>query len=106
STSSPASVSSWARIAPVHPKPTSTTSTGGKFLAMSLPFPARFLFFAAALSGRIPGRTAHEADGLDVNRRAVVIEKIAIVVAGAGEAHELPANHVAVAAIDRIGEET
>src|SRR6476646_9654626 len=92
STFSPASVSSWPRMAAVHPKPTSTTSTPGSLRAIS-----------ASIAG-VPFGAALQADGRQGEALAVFADELSVVVSRAGEADHLPSCHVAIAAIDRIGE--
>src|ERR1051325_1091504 len=103
-TLSPARVSASARIEPVQPSPTMTASTGGNLRVIG-PGPPQKAPLAAALSARRPFGAA-----LDANRRqriglVVALHPVAVVVARTREADHFPANHVAVAAIDRIGEE-
>src|SRR3569833_2476890 len=86
----PASVSSLAMIAPVQPKPTSNASTGASLRAMSTPRPLD----AAA----------------DAHRRQRVLlavpgDEVRVVVARPRKADQLPARHVAVAAVDRVAPE-
>src|SRR6185437_7783075 len=90
-TCSPASVSSFARMLPVQPNPTIATSLGGSLFAMSC------LPDAGVAAG-----DAHERH---VELPAVLVDLRDVVVARAGEADELPADEVLVAAVDRIGEE-
>src|SRR5476651_2107006 len=84
-TLSPASVSCWAMIEPVQPRPMITASFLGSSLAIS----------------RLP----IDGDGAFGIRLVVLADMIAIVVARAREADHLPARHALVAAIERIGEE-
>src|SRR5690348_7871342 len=94
STLSPSSVSSWARIAPVQPNPIRRTSTSGSLVAIVSP------------SGfRRPARPAVKADRRQRKRFVVLGDPGPVVVARPGEADQLPADHVAVAAVDRVGEE-
>src|SRR5262245_33290034 len=92
-TSSPSSVSSCAMIEPVQPSPTITTSFFGRMRAMRVsPF-------------RRPVRAAHHAHGRQRIALVVAVDPVQIVVTGAGKPDHLPRNHVAVAAVDRVGEE-
>src|SRR6476659_3892381 len=84
-TLSPASVSCCARIAPVQPSPMITASFFGIKRAKSATQP---------VDGDRP---------LGIGD-IVLADMIAIVVTRAGEANHLPARHVAVAAIKRVGE--
>src|SRR6266702_8826496 len=85
-TFNPASVSCCARIEPVQPRPMITASFLGSTRAISASHP---------VDGNRPVRI-----GL-----VVLVDMVAIVVARAGEADHLPARHILVAAIERIGEE-
>src|SRR5581483_3027413 len=93
-TSRPASVSSCARIDPVQPKPTITASFGGSLRGMTDSTPWGPLGAPADADGRI--------------RVALVVPAypVAIVIARSGEADHLPGAHVAVGAVDGIGEES
>src|SRR5690348_6173346 len=87
----PTSVSSFARIDAVQPKPTSTTSLGGSLLAMSrLPD-----------AGVAPG----DAHIRHVELLAELVDLCHVVVARPRKTDELPADEVLVPAVDRIGEE-
>src|SRR3954469_8570534 len=92
STCRPASVSSFAIMLAVQPKPTSTTSTAARRVAMS-----------TRPHGAVAPGDAHERH---VVLLAVLIHLGDVVVARARKADELPADEIAVAAIHRIGEET
>src|SRR5690242_13190320 len=92
-TFSPESVSSWPRMAAVHPNPTSTTSTPGSLRAMS------------ASAAGVPIGAALQAHGRQGKALPVLAHELAIVVAGAGEADHAPGGHVVVAAMDGVGEE-
>src|SRR5579859_1558278 len=95
----PALVSSCARIEPVQPSPTITTSVDGSVRVMTgIPR-------CGGASMRDPIGPAGDADRRQREALVVAVDPVAIVVAGAGKAHHLPADHVAIAAIDRIGEE-
>src|SRR5690348_971925 len=89
-TSSPSSVSSLARIQPVQPSPTITTSFRGNFFAM-------------CLSLGCPAGRAHDADRRQRETLIVTVDPVEIVVARAREADHFPRNHVAITAVDRIG---
>src|SRR6185503_19030487 len=91
-TSSPWSVSSFAMIEPVQPRPTMTTSLCGSLRAMS----ARL---------RCPVGTAGDGDGRQREAFVMPVDPVEVIVAGAGEADHLPGDHVAVAAVDRVGKE-
>src|SRR5258708_17425820 len=82
----PASVSFWARIEPVQPRPMITASFLGSRRAIS----------HLAVKG-------NGALGIGL---IVFFDMVAVVVTRAGKADHLPARHVSVAAIERIGEET
>src|SRR5882762_7671132 len=81
----PASVNCWAMIAPVQPRPMITASFLGSSLAIL----------------RLP-INGNGAFGI---RLVVLADMVAIIVTRAGKADHLPARHVLVAAIERIGEE-
>src|SRR5258707_8868867 len=84
----PASVSSLARMPPVHPSPTMTTSTSFRRVAM------------------VPSRKIDDARRLDVVLLiAVRLDVLRMYRDGAGEADHPPRHLVAVPAVDRIGEE-
>src|SRR3569623_1508438 len=91
-TSRPASVSSWARMAPVQPKPTITTSLRGSLRAIVLPFVRPF-------------RAAGDRHRAVRIRLIVLADVVAVVVTRARKTDHIPRHHVAIAAIDRIGEE-
>src|SRR6185437_9133285 len=95
----PALVSSWARIEPVQPRPMITTSVDGSMRVMA------FALGRGGGSMREPIGPAGDTDGRQREALVVALDPVAIVVAGAGKADHFPADHVAVAAIDRIGEE-
>src|ERR1700678_3128920 len=80
----PASVSSFAMMAPVHPIPTMTASTRGFTIAME----------SASFPGQIDGRQRI--------RSIAYFHPVGIVGAGTGEPDHLPRQHVLVAAILRI----
>src|SRR5580698_10477849 len=83
----PASVSSLARMPPVQPSPTMTTSTSLSFVAM--------------------GRSSthvRDADRLVRERlAAILLHVIAVHRDGAGKTDDRPSRLVAVAAVDRVG---
>src|ERR1700733_1911345 len=104
--SRPSSASSWARIEPVQPKPTITTSFGGNFLAMPPPVPT-----SAKASGvrRRLFRPVRVLGDSNRRQRVALVVPLApppVIVARPREPDHLPRRHVFVAAIDRIGEET
>src|SRR5215207_3146576 len=86
----PALVSSRAMMLPVQPMPTMTASTSFKRVAM-------------AVSSRKIGDRLRLGD---VALTAILLDCIGVSCRQAGEAHHLPGDLVAVAAIDRIGKET
>src|SRR5580700_5439320 len=100
-TSSPWSVSSLPRIAPVHPRPMITTSFFGSFVAIGKNLNDQNLPGARDRPIAAPqDRYGRQRVGL-----IVFADVVAIVVTRARKADELPSRHVTVAAIDRIGEE-
>src|ERR1041385_2081189 len=103
-TLSPARVSASARIEPVQPSPTMTASTGGNLRVIG-PGPPQKAPLAAASSARRPFGAAWDAHRRQRIGLVVPLHPVAVVVARTREADHFPANHVAVAAIDRIGEE-
>src|SRR4051794_36591074 len=93
--SRPSSVSSWAMIEPVQPSPMMTTSLRGSRRAISVsPCPRR------------PVRAAGQADRRQRKGLVVAVHPVEIVVASAWIADHFPGDHVAIAAIDRVGEKT
>src|SRR6266568_4197948 len=97
-TLSPLAASSCARIDPVQPSPTITASVAGSLNAMTARLRSESLF-------RYPVGSAHDADGRQRVAFVVALDPIPVVVAGSGKSDHLPANHVAVAAVNGIGEE-
>src|ERR1043165_9661470 len=83
----PASASSLARMPPVQPNPTMTTSTSLSFVVMARPS-------THVRDAERPGRE---------RLAAVLLDMIAMHRDDAGKADDGPARLVAVAAIDRIG---
>src|SRR5450755_3421994 len=83
----PASVSSLARMPPVQPSPTMTTSTSLSFVAMAR-----------------PSTHVRNAERL-VRKRlaAILLDMVAMHRDDAGKADDRPSGLVAVAAIDRVG---
>src|SRR5580658_10623276 len=79
-------------IAPVHPKPTSTASTGLRVVVMILGLP--------------PAGAAFEADSRVGNALSVASHPFLVIVMGAREADHLPGTHIFVAPINRIGKIT
>src|ERR1700677_1342074 len=77
-------------MAPVHPKPTNTASTGLRVVAMTL-----------ALR---PAGTALESDRGVGHALSVVRHPFFIVVVGPRESNHLPGLHIFIATVDRIGE--
>src|ERR1700693_94954 len=90
STLRPASHSSWPMMAPVHPKPTSTASTGLRVIAMGLSLR--------------PAGTSFEADRGVRHALSVAGHPFLVIVVGARETNHLPPTPVFVAAVDRVGE--
>src|SRR3981189_173842 len=88
-TFNPASTSSFARMPPVQPRPTITTSTSLSFVAMCRP----------------PSAHVRNADRI-IGERLVLdfFEVLAMHRDRAREADQPPAGLVAVAAVDRVGE--
>src|SRR5262245_52970692 len=85
-TFNPAAESSFARIPPVQPSPTMTASTSLSLVAMA---------------------SAHVLDGdgrHGIFLAAVFLDVLVVHRERAGEAQQLPAGLVAVAAVDRVGE--
>src|ERR1043166_752987 len=82
----PASVSSLARVPPVQPGPTMTTSTSLSLVAMARPS-------THVRDAERPGRE---------RLAAILLDMIAMHRDDAGKAHDGPARLVAVAAVDRI----
>src|ERR1700722_9614478 len=89
-TSRPASHSSWPMMAPVHPKPTNTASTGLGVVAMT--------------SALRPAGAALESDGGVGDALSMARHPFFIIVVGPRESNHLPGPHVLIAAVDRIGE--
>src|SRR5215467_10758721 len=88
-TLSPASVSSLARMPPVQPRPTMTTSTSLSFVAMCCP----------------PSAHVRNADRIIGERLVLVsLDVLAMHRDRAREADQPPAGLVAVTAMDRVGE--
>ena len=94
-TSRPSSVSSCARIEPVQPSPMMTTS----FVAACAPC------LASGLVG-VHSAAPDDADGRMGIALVVTADPVAVIVTGAREADHLPRAHVAIAAVDRIGEKS
>src|SRR5258707_1068703 len=80
-TSSPSSVSSLARMAPLHPSPITTTSVRRSFVGTTSP-----------LQG--PVGAPHQADRRQRVLHVVLLDVIAKIVAYAGKADHLPSDHV------------
>src|SRR5690349_20551864 len=105
-TCNPASASSLARMVPVKPTPTTTASTGFSFVAMSvLPHEQCVLRMAVLVERALALEKVDDGDGQRVVRHAVLVDVLRIDRRDAGKADQLPADLVAVAAVDRIGEE-
>src|SRR5713101_8570147 len=88
-TFSPAALSSLASIPPVQPRPTRTTSTSFSLVVMSF------------------SPSAHVRDADRIDRVFLVAKLLDVLIVHRdhpGEADQLPARLVAVAAVDRVGE--
>src|SRR5215470_13214886 len=79
---------------PVQPSPMMTTSFLGSLRAMSLP-----------LQSCRPFGATRDADRRQREFLVMAVDPVQIVVPGAGEADHFPRDHVAVAAVNRVGEE-
>src|ERR1700722_4339143 len=77
-------------MAPVHPKPTNTASTGLSVVVTAL--------------RSLPARTAFEAHGWVGNTLSVPRHPFLVVIVCAGKSDHLPRAHIFVAAVDRIRE--
>src|ERR1700738_5676702 len=86
---SPASASSFPRIPPVQPRPTTTASTSFNFVAIRS-LPSAHIGNADGIGGEFP--VADPRDILAIDRD------------GAGKAKKTPARLVAVASVDRVRE--
>src|SRR4029077_16090905 len=95
-TSSPSSVSSLAMIDPVQPRPMMTTSFFGSLRAMGSPH--RLFGVQSTRPAMLTGGSGKRSLGRLTQSR--------LVVARARVPDHPPRDHVAVAAIDRIGKET
>src|SRR6478752_5285650 len=95
-TSRPSSVNSFARIEPVQPRPMIATSFLGSFWAMG----------SASSLARVPIRPSLEADGRTGIAFVMSVDPVAVVVPGAGIADHAPRAHIAIAAVNRIGEKS
>src|SRR5215470_1866307 len=84
-------------IAPMKPTPTTTTSTDLSFCA---------IFLCTPYLHRVVKRTASYADGFAIELYPVLINQLVVVPVRPRKSHHLPADHLFVAAINRIGEET
>src|ERR1700756_2043572 len=106
-TSRPASVSSCARIEPVHPNPTMTASLRGSLRAIWSLF-KKFRAAGAALnkSSLRPVRMIVDADNRQSDALVVTVDPIAIIVMRARKSDHLPGGQIFVAAVDRIGKKT
>src|SRR5690606_31660244 len=90
----PATASSLPIIEPVQPPPMMATSTGGSFSAMLV-----------LLVGGV-GLGHGDGDRLAGPLHAMALDVIGEAGVGAGETHQLPAHHVAIAAVQRVREKT
>src|SRR5579872_4460936 len=107
----PALASSIDMIEPTTPLPTTTTSTGFSFVADISAFPVAIglghdvLWKAFRIDRHLAGLDVENADGLGVIRLTAG-EQLSVLAAGhAREAEQLPTHLVAVAAVERVGEE-
>src|ERR1700742_4910999 len=107
-TSKPASVSSCARIEPVHPRPIMTASLRGSLRAMLRLFKntGRAVPPVVNKSSLCPVRMIVDADGRQRDPLVMAIDPVAIIVMRPRKADHLPGGHVFVTAIDRIGKKT
>src|SRR5205823_6127720 len=100
------SASSFARIVPLKPTPTTTASTGFSFVAMSVLSHQEHMLRVTMLVER---GLALEAVGdryrQRVVRHAVLFHEMRVHRRDARKTDQLPTDLVAVAAVDRIGEE-
>src|SRR5690348_7018430 len=93
-------------MAPVQPRPITTTSFAGSLCAIRLLQFAHSSDVSAQRASLRPVRMAGDADRRQCHALVVTLDPLAIIVVRAGKADHLPADHVLVAAIDRIGEES
>src|SRR5688572_3063023 len=110
STFSPAFASSIDMIEPTTPLPTTTASTGFILVVVML-FPSvrldhDVLREARWIGLRLPELDVEDAHGLGAIELGLVEVVLVIARRHAGETDQFPAHLVAVAAVDRIGEET
>src|ERR1041384_1041563 len=102
----PASASSFARMVPLRPTPTTTASTGFSLVGMSvLSHEQHMLGMAMLVERALALQDVLDRHGQRVVRHAVLLDMGRIRGGNAGEADELPANLLAVAAVDRIRKE-
>src|SRR5438105_3363843 len=105
-TCNPASASSLARMVPLRPTPTTTASTGFNRVAMSvLSHQKHMLGMAVLVEHRFILQNVEDRHRQRVVWHAVLLDVLRIDGRYAREAHQLPADLLAVAAVDRIGEE-
>src|SRR5882672_3824721 len=106
-TLNPASASSLARMVPLSPTPTTTASTGLSRVAIGsvLPREQHVLRMPGLVERRLPLEDVDDRYRQRVVRHAVLLNVLRVHRGDAGKADQLPADLVAVAAVDRIGEE-
>src|SRR3954471_65415 len=105
-TCNPASASSLARIVPLKPTPTITASTGFSLVATSVLFHEQHVLRVTVLVERaLAFQDVDDRHRQRVVRHAVLLDMLRVDGGYAGKADQLPADLVAVAAVDRIGEE-
>src|SRR4051794_13096475 len=106
-TRKPASASSFARMEPARPTPTTTASTGFSLVAMSalLLHEEDVLRMARLVEDAFPFEDIDDGDRQRVVRHAVLFDEVRIYGRDARKADQLPADLVAIAAVDRIREE-
>src|SRR5437660_8773053 len=104
-TCSPDSASSFARMEPLSPTPTTTTSADFSLVAMSvLSHEEHMLRMAMLVERGLALEDVGDRHGQRVVRHAVLLHQVCVHRRDAGEADQLPADLAAVAAVDRIGE--
>src|SRR5256714_13006478 len=105
-TCNPASASSLARIVPLKPTPTITASTGFSLVAMSVLFHEQHVLRVTVLVERaLALQDVDDRHRQRVVRHAVLLDMLRIDGGYPGKADQLPADLVAVAAVNGIGEE-
>src|SRR5438105_3704895 len=105
-TCNPASASSLARIVPLKPTPTTTASTGFNLVAMSVLSHEQHVPRVTVLVERaLAFQDIDDRYGQRVVRHAMFLDVLRVDGGYPGKADQLPADLVAVTAVDRIGEE-